>query len=453
MIPKHIFREYDIRGLVNKELTPKSVLAIAKAVGAFFVRNRCTGGAVGHDNRESSTWMEQAVVEGLSFCGVNVVRVGMVPTPVQYFAMHSLNLDCGVQITGSHNPPEYNGMKITMHGLSLFGEDIREIGKMAAAGFVERRKGAHMEEQDVTGDYLAYIRENVRPARKLKVVVDAGNGMGSELGPRIFQNLGCDVVPLYCEYDSSFPNHLPDPSVPDNMRDLARTTVEARADLGVAFDGDCDRIGIVDEKGRIYHGDELLLLLAHDVLRENPGAKVIFDVKCSELLEEFVNQWGGVPIRWKTGHSLIKTKLKQEGALLAGEMSGHMYLSDRYFGYDDALYTAARVAEIVSRLPGPLSDFFNRFPAKASTPELRIPCDDAHKFGIVERLKSAFPEAKSILTIDGVRAAFDKGWALIRASNTQPVLVLRFEADDEETLARLQAMVEEKLKAFPEVSP
>jgi phosphomannomutase/phosphoglucomutase len=371
-----------------------------------------------------------------------------------YFCVYTRDQEAGVMITGSHNPPEYNGFKMMLGHETLFGQDIQDILRIIEdRDFVSDDRGERRE-VDLVPEYHRYVVENIRLERPLKVVVDAGNGTGGEVAVPIFSDLGCDVVPLYCEMDGRFPNHHPDPTLPEALEDLIRTVKQTGADLGIAYDGDSDRIGIIDDRGEIIWGDKLLILLARDILPRHPGAAIISEVKASKHLYDEIERLGGRPIMWKTGHSLIKKKIKEEGALLAGEMSGHIFFADRFFGFDDAIYSSARVLEILSRSPLRLSEWLSDLPETFITPEIRIYASDQVKFKIVGRVRDELADRYPIIDIDGVRATFPRGWALVRASNTQGALVLRFEADTAEDLAAIRGEVEEIIeKAIQSLSP
>jgi phosphomannomutase/phosphoglucomutase len=426
-----VFREYDIRGLIGTELTEPFAEQLGRAFGSAAIERlgREPHLVVGCDNRPSSAGLAAALTRGIMSTGGNVVSIGTVPTPAVYFAVQALGVDGGVQVTGSHNPPEFNGFKFVLAGESLHGDAITALGeRMVADHFVE---GPGREEHDTTilDRYRQAIVERHRLLRPVKVVVDCGNGVTSLVAIHALRDLGADVVPLFDTSDGTFPNHHPDPTVVENLVDLQRLVAEHHAELGIAFDGDGDRIGAVDETGRPVWGDQLLVLFGKDaVARFGKGAAVIFDVKCSEVLPQALRAAGARPVMWKTGHSLIEAKMKEEHAPLAGEMSGHIFFGGDWFGFDDALFAAARLLEIVSRGPHGLAPLLADLPETFTTPELRVHCDDALKFGIVEAAVEYFSSRYPVATIDGVRITYPDGWGLLRASNTQPVLVLRFEA-------------------------
>jgi phosphomannomutase/phosphoglucomutase len=444
----NIFREYDIRGIVGPDLTVETVSRLARAVGTFFVANGAKRIAIGFDARESSPVFERLLVEGFNRSGCDAVLIGRVPTPVLYHTVFTKNVDGGVMITGSHNPPDHNGFKICLGKQTLFGSQIQEIKNIAFSG--EFASGAGTSESlEVLADYETDILSRVSfGQRKLKAVVDGGNGMGGVTGVPIYQKLGVELIELFTEPDSNFPNHHPDPTVVENLQDTIRAVRESGADLGIAFDGDGDRIGVVDETGRIIWGDELMVLLAREILKEQPGATIIAEVKCSQNLFDDIRAHGGTPIMWKAGHSLIKAKMKETGAALAGEMSGHIFFAERFYGFDDATYAGARVLEILSKTDKKLSELLGDLPETFSTPELRVDCADERKFEVVQKIADEFAGTNEVITIDGARILFENGWGLVRASNTQAILVLRFEADSEENLRKIQTEVEAKVKEF-----
>jgi len=441
-----IFRAYDIRGIVDETLTESGVELIGRAIGSEALARGVSTLCVGYDGRHSSPVLADAVARGLMASGCNVVHVGAVPTPVLYFATHQLETGSGVMVTGSHNPSNYNGLKIMLGGETLSGDAIKALHQRILDGNLAQGNGSQSSE-DVRRAYLDTIVGDIAVAAPLKVVVDAGNGIAGELGPMLIDELGCDVIPLYCDVDGDFPNHHPDPGKPENLRDLIAKVQKEGADLGIAFDGDGDRIGVVTNRGRIIWPDRLLMLFARDVVSRNPGADVLYDVKCSRRLAGVISQAGGRPVMWKTGHSLMKAKMRETGALLAGEMSGHIFFAERWYGFDDGLYAAARLLEILGIEDRHSDEVFDDFPEDISTPELNIEVTEASKFGIVERLSAQgeFGDGR-ITTIDGVRVEYGDGWGLCRASNTTPALVLRFEAESEEALARIKTVFREQLR-------
>jgi phosphomannomutase/phosphoglucomutase len=435
--PRSIFRQYDIRGLVGSELTPDFARGLGRAFAtvAWDRLGRAPIIAVGRDNRPSGETLAGALRLGIADAGATALDVGMLPTPALYFGVAALGTDGGVQVTGSHNPPEFNGFKMVLGGEAFHGDEILELWEIMVA---ERwRSGTGREASD--GSVLRRYRDGIiarhKLARPVRVAVDCGNGAGSLVAVGTLEALGAEVTPLFCESDGTFPNHHPDPTVPENLRDLQVAVRRTGAELGLAFDGDADRIGAVDETGRIVYGDHLLVILGRDaVARFGPGTPVIFDVKCSEVLPTALATAGARPIMWKTGHSLIKAKMKEEGAPLAGEMSGHMFFGGDYLGFDDALFAAARLLEIVSRGPFGLAGLLRDLPATTATPEIRVDVPEERKFELVERAVAHFSTRYPVNTIDGVRITFPDGWGLLRASNTQPILVLRFEASDQRSL-------------------
>jgi phosphomannomutase/phosphoglucomutase len=435
--PKSIFRQYDIRGLVGSELTPEFARGLGRAFAtvAWDRLGRAATLAVGRDNRPSGETLAAGLRRGIVEAGGTAVDVGTLPTPALYFGVAALGTDGGVQVTGSHNPPEFNGFKMVLGGEAFHGDEIIDLWEIIVA---ERwRSGAGRESSDgsVLGRYREGIVSRHRLARPVRVVVDCGNGAGSLVAVGTLEALGAEVTPLFCESDGTFPNHHPDPTVPENLRDLQAAVRRTDAELGLAFDGDADRIGAVDEMGRIIYGDQLLVVLGRDaVTRFGAGTPVIFDVKCSEVLPAALAAAGARPIMWKTGHSLIKAKMKAEQAPLAGEMSGHMFFGGDYLGFDDALFAAARLLEIVSRGPFGLAGLLRDLPATTATPEIRVDVPEERKFDLVERAVAHFSSRYPVNTIDGVRITFPDGWGLLRASNTQPILVLRFEASNQRSL-------------------
>jgi len=443
---QNIFREYDIRGIVGEQLTDETVAVLGRAIGTFFNRNGARRIAIGYDARVSSPRFCELLTRGFNETGGDAVLIGRVPTPVLYHTVYTKDVDGGVMITGSHNPPDHNGFKICLGKATLFGSQIQEIKEIALSG--EFSEGAGKSETiEVLADYEADILSKITlGTRKLKAVVDGGNGMGGVTGVPVYEKLGVALVKLFTEPDSDFPNHHPDPTVTENLLDCIAAVRESGADLGLAFDGDGDRIGVIDETGRIIWGDELMVLLAREILKENPGATIIAEVKCSQNLFDDIAAHGGKPIMWKAGHSIIKAKMKQTQAALAGEMSGHIFFADRFYGFDDATYAGARVLEILSKTDRKLSELLADLPQTFSTPELRLDCADELKFEVVRKIAEEFARTHEVITIDGARILFENGWGLVRASNTQAILVLRFEADSEENLAKIRETVERKVK-------
>ena len=439
-MPAEIFRAYDVRGIVEEGLSADVVRQVGRAIGAEAYERGQQTIVVGRDGRNSGPELQEALIEGLQATGRDVIDVGRVPTPVLYFATHYLNTGSGVMVTGSHNPPEYNGLKIMLGGDTLFGDDIQDLRKRAEGGDFPSGKG-NLQSMEVVDEYVRRVCEDVPVAlgNSFRVVVDCGNGVAGEVAPKLLRALGHDVVELFCEVDGNFPNHHPDPSDPANLTHLIGTVKQENADLGFAFDGDGDRLGVVDADGRIIWADMQMMLFAKDVLGRNPGADIVFDVKCSNRLAKVIKQLGGKPVMWRTGHSYIKSKLKESGAPLAGEMSGHIFFQDRWYGFDDAIYSAARMLEILMAFKKSPTQVFSKLPAGVSTPELRVDMKEGEQVILVEKLVEAegFANGKRT-TIDGLRVDFSDGWGLVRASNTTPSLVMRFEGDNKEALARIQ---------------
>jgi len=439
-VAPEIFKAYDIRGIVDKTLTVEAAELIGKALGAMARRKGVTKFVVGRDGRLSGPRLAQALARGLNSTGIDVIDVGVVATPMVYFATHQFKTGSGAMVTGSHNPPEYNGLKIMIAGETLAAEAIQEVRKVAEAGDFPSGSGK-TESQDIRAAYLDRITSDVKLARPMTIAIDCGNGSPGSVAPELFKRLGCKVIELFCEVDGHFPNHHPDPSKPENLEDIQRTLATSDAEVGLAFDGDGDRLGVVTKGGKIIYPDRQLMLFAEDVLKRNPGAEIIFDVKCTRNLFPWITERGGRPLMWKTGHSLIKSKLKETGAPLAGEMSGHIFFKDRWYGFDDGLYAGARMLELLSRAKDP-SKLLESLPDSISTPELNVKLEhegENHRI-IGELQKTAkFEGSTSVNTIDGLRVEYPDGFGLLRASNTTPVLVLRFEADNEAALKRIRA--------------
>jgi phosphomannomutase/phosphoglucomutase len=446
---RQIFRQYDVRGVVGRDLTPDVARALGRGYAALLAERGLAGAvAVGRDNRPSGGPLRDALVEGLTGCGVDVVDVGVVPTPVLYWALHNEPVAGGIQITGSHNPPQYNGFKLSVGKLSLHGDDIQHLYDLAAGGRHPEGRGT-VRESAVLGRYVDdVVARTGRLSRPLRVVADYGNGVGAVVGPQLLDALGARVTHLFAESDGTFPNHHPDPTVVENVQDLIAAVRREGADLGVAFDGDADRVGLVDDTGEIVWGDHILILYARDVLaRAGAGRPIIFDVKCSQALPDAVRAAGGEPVMWKTGHSLIKDKMKELGAPVAGEMSGHMFFEEGFYGHDDALYGAARLLRIVADSGRSVRELLADVPKFVSTPELRVDVPEERKFAIVDDAVRHFRASREVIDVDGVRVLFGDGWGLIRASNTQPVLVMRFEARTSERLDAIRAEMEAWLRA------
>ena len=448
MINPAIFRQYDIRGVWEKDLTNEIAELIGRAFASYLLKSINKERAkvsVGRDARLHSGTIQDSLVKGLNNSGIDVVDLGVCPTPLQYYSLFKLPIDGGIMITGSHNPPEFNGFKLSVGRETLFGDTIQAVKKVLDAKDFRSGKGT-IESCPIIDDYINFVKDKFQSLSGIKVVVDAGNGVGGLVAPKLLKLLGAEVVELYCEPDGRFPNHHPDPVDEKNIVDLIAKVKETKAHVGIGYDGDADRIGAVDEEGEIIWGDRLMIIFARDILKEHKGAKIIGEVKCSQTLYDDIAAHGGVPIMWKTGHSLIKEKLKKEHAMLAGEMSGHLFFADRYFGYDDAIYASLRLLEIIKKAGQPYSTkaLLQDAPRMTSTPEIRFDCPDEIKFKIVDKAVEAFKEYPSI-TIDGIRIKFEDGWALIRASNTQPALVLRFEAKNKDRLKEIKSFVETRL--------
>ena len=435
-----IFREYDIRGIVGQDLDETVVETLGRAMGTFFLGRGQKDVAVGRDCRLSSPGFGAALIRGLLATGCDVADLGVVPTPLLYFSVFFKKKEAGVMITGSHNPPEHNGFKMMSGEDTLYGKTIQALYEIVRKGVFPRGEG-RVASLDVVSEYQDYVARNVQFSRPVKVVIDAGNGTGGAVAVPLLRKMGADVVDIFCEPDGRFPNHHPDPTLPEAMEKLIAKVRESGAELGIGYDGDADRIGVVDDEGRILWGDQLLILFARDILPARPGAAVISEVKASKVLYEEIERLGGRPIMWRTGHSLIKQKIKEEKAPLAGEMSGHIFFADRWFGFDDAIYASARLLEILSRSKTKLSAMMADLPKTSSTPEIRIYASDEVKFKIVDEVRRELAARYPVIDIDGVRAIFPKGWGLVRASNTQAVIVVRFEADTEADLAAIQKEV------------
>jgi len=442
----HIFREYDIRGRVPDELNQETVYRLGLSFGTYYHNQGASKITLGRDCRLSSPELRESLLTGLVESGIHVLDVGMIPTPLLYFSMYHFEVHGGVQITGSHNPPEYNGFKIGLGRTTIYGKEIQKIREIGESQKFHSGRGS-VEEADVIGPYLDYLRDNIQPGSvAIKVVVDAGNGMGGVVAPEAFNAMGVEVEKLFCEPDGHFPNHHPDPTIPENLKDLISKVSEQSSNLGIAFDGDADRIGVVDHEGNIIWGDQLMIIFSRDLLERHPGAKIIAEVKCSQVLFDDIEKHGGKPIMWKVGHSLIKGKMKEEGALLAGEMSGHLFFAERYFGYDDAIYAGARLLEILTRKGKNIKELLSDVPRMVSTPEIRLDCPDEKKFQVVAELAEDFKKEHQVIDVDGARVLFDRGWGLVRASNTQPVLVFRFEAEDEDRLEEIRQIFMDKFE-------
>ncbi|NJB67878.1 phosphomannomutase/phosphoglucomutase [Desulfobaculum xiamenense] len=441
-VNQEIFRAYDIRGVVDVDFDAQWVETLGKACGTYFKRHGYTRAVVAHDCRHSSPQYQKSIISGLTSTGVDVLFLNMVATPLFYFGCKTLGYKAGVMITASHNPPEFNGFKVWAGETTIHSEEIQEIYRIMAAGQFETGNGVAAE-HDIVPSYLDELAAQIKLKRPVRVVLDGGNGAAGEVCRELLQRVGAEVIDQYCEPDGDFPNHHPDPIVPKYMTDLIARVKKEGAELGIGLDGDGDRIGVIDEKGDMIYGDKLLTIFARSVLERIPGATVIGEVKCTHLMYADIAAHGGVPIMGQTGHSLIKARMQQTGAQLAGEMSGHMFFADRYYGFDDGCYAALRIVEIVSGKPGvALSTYLADWPVTYNTPEIRTDCPDAIKFDVVRRAQDHFRKLYDIIDVDGVRITFPDGWGLLRASNTQPVLVLRFEAESPERLEEIRKVIE-----------
>lgn len=450
-INPQIFRQYDIRGKAQSDLKDDTIELLGKAFGAYVRKSGTRQVLLGRDNRLSSDRLREAISRGLLSTGCDVVDIGLVVTPALYYARIHYGIDGGVMITGSHNPPDENGFKLALGSGTIYGEEIQKLNDMMLAGAFPSGQGS-LEERDVLPHYLSMLKEKiVLGPRRLKVAVDCGNGTASLVAVQILENWGCEVIPLYCESDGSFPNHQPDPVKTANLTELRKTVTEKGADLGIAFDGDADRIGVVDENGAIIWGDMLMCLYWREIMAAYPGAQAIIEVKCSQALVDEVVRLGGKPFFYKTGHSLIKAKMKEIGAVFTGEMSGHIFFADEYYGYDDAFYAAGRLLRILSNSDQPLSNMLAGIPKYYSTAETRVPCPDQDKFRVVKDLVEQFKRQYEVIDVDGLRVLFGDGWGLVRASNTQPVLVARCEAKTPAGLERICGIMMGALEKYPEV--
>ena len=446
-LPKEIFKAYDIRGIVGKTLTPEIVTAIGQSIGSEARARGATEIVIGRDGRLSGPDLSLALANGLRASGINVVDIGMVTTGMLYYATFELGTGSGVMVTGSHNPPDYNGLKMVLAGEALYGDAILGLHKRVETGDLAAGRGNYRE-HDIREAYFSRVLKDIKLARGMKVAIDCGNGVAGAYAPRLFRALGCEVTELFCEVDGTFPNHHPDPAHPENLQDLIRELKSGPAELGLAFDGDGDRLGVVTKDGAIIYPDRQLMLFAADVLSRNPGATVIYDVKCTRNLAPWITRHGGKPLMWKTGHSLVKAKLKETGALLAGEMSGHVFFKERWYGFDDALYVGARLLEILARDADP-SAVLKALPDSISTPELQLKCAEGEHFALIAKMQkeAKFPGADNVVSIDGLRVEYPDGFGLMRASNTTPIIVLRFEADSMEAIKRIQGTFREVLLA------
>ncbi|MBW2120675.1 MAG: phosphomannomutase/phosphoglucomutase [Deltaproteobacteria bacterium] len=440
-----IFREYDIRGVVGEDLTPEVVRLLGRAFGTYMVERGGKDLVVGRDCRLSSEDFRDALVEGILSTGCSVTDIGVCPTPVYYFSLFHLKKEGGMMITASHNPPEFNGFKVSVGNQTIFGEELQNLRRRLERGGFARGRGM-LSAYEIIEPYMECIRNDISLARPVKVVVDGGNGTAGPIVTSLLKSLGCQVVELYCEMDGRFPHHHPDPTVPEFLKDLIARVAREKAEVGLAYDGDGDRLGVIDRGGEIIWGDRLLILFAREILKSRPGAVIISEVKASQTLYDDISRHGGKPLMWKTGHSLIKQKMKETAALLAGEMSGHLFFADRYFGYDDAIYASCRLLEILARYDKGVLDLIADVPRTESTPEIRIPCPEEKKFRIVEGIRDHFSRDHEVIDIDGARIVFRDGWGLVRASNTGPILVLRFEARDVKSLEAIREEVESRVE-------
>ncbi len=443
---KEIFREYDIRGMVEKDLTDDVVRNIGRAFATYMKDRGKKNASVGRDGRLSSEHLKNLIVEGMVESGLNVTDLGQCPTPLFYFSLFNMDVDGGIMVTGSHNPPEFNGFKVAFGKTTLFGEEIQDLRKIIEEQRFTSQAGSFKEYKNIVEDYYNFLRGNIKINKTFKIVVDAGNGVAGTVAVPIMREFKQDVIDIFCDVDGHFPNHFPDPTVEKNLVALKETVLKNKADVGIGYDGDGDRIGVIDNEGNVIWGDYLMIIFARDIFKERQGAYFVSEVKCSKNLFEDIERNGGRPVMWKVGHSLIKQKMKELNAVLGGEMSGHMFFADRFFGYDDAIYASLRFIEIMEKDGRPVSEFLRDLPKLYSTPEIRVDCPDNVKFQVVKNLTEYYRKKYNIIDIDGVRVLMDDGWGLVRASNTQPVLVLRFEAETPEALKRIQNIVEDDLK-------
>jgi phosphomannomutase/phosphoglucomutase len=450
-----VFREYDIRGVAGREITDSDVTSLGRAFGTYMAAQGKKRVVVGRDCRLTSDGYRDLLVGGMLDSGMDIIDVGVCTSPLFYFAIRTLDREGGIMITASHNPPEYNGFKICNGYDTISGDEIQKIRQHVDGGRFTTGRG-QISDTDIVTPYIDFVCGNIKLKNKLRVGVDAGNATGGPIATAILDRLGCEVHPLYCDMDGSFPNHEPDPTVMENLEDLRKLVVKEQLDVGVAYDGDCDRLGVIDHHGEVVYGDKLMIIFAREVLSRHPGSVFISEVKCSKTLFDDIERRGGVALMWKTGHSLIKAKMKEVGAALAGEMSGHMFFKDRYFGFDDGIYASCRLLEILSNSGKRIQELLEGIPPTHTTPEIRVECSDEIKFKVVEKAKREFlDKGLKINDVDGARIIFEDGWGLVRASNTQPVLVLRYEAETVERLDEIRELVEstiEKVKKDVEVA-
>ena len=443
-----IFREYDIRGIVETDFTDDVVINLGKGFGTWLRRHGASRLILSGDVRMTTPALKKLFAEGAMSTGIDVLDIGIVPTPLNYYSQFVREVDAAVQITGSHNPPEFNGFKLSYKQAAFFGEQIQDIKDIILSGEFESGNGSFSKDDTITKEYLDEVAEKINVERRLKIVVDSGNAAGGLAAPDLFKRLNVELTELYSEIDGSFPNHHPDPTVEKNLTALIEIMKTGKYDVGIAYDGDADRIGVIDDKGRIIWADQLMTLFLPEVIKE-PGTPIVFDVKCSQLLEDSVRKNAGEPVMWKTGHSLLKQKMKDLKGPFGGEMSGHIFFADDYYGYDDAIYVSARLVQMLSRSDKKMSEYLDELPKFVSTPEIRLTAEsDRVKFDIAEKAFKYFSENYDCITVDGVRIRFEEGWGLVRASNTQPVIVTRFEAKDEASLKKIQSVVMDKLSEF-----
>ena len=444
-INPQIYREYDIRGVVDRDLTPAIVRRLGQGFGTYMIQHNKLNLVVGRDGRLSSKSFAEALIEGLLSTGCHVTDIGLCPTPAYYFSIFHLDKDGGMMVTGSHNPPEFNGLKVSVGKSTIFGEEIQSLGRLIEKGEFSSGKGS-LGREEIIRPYQDYIKKNIKLEKPLKVVIDAGNGTAGGVAGPLLKDLGCELEELYCEVDGRFPNHFPDPTIPGNLKDLIDRVMKTRADVGIGYDGDADRIGVVDDQGNIMWGDQLMILFSREILKVRKGATFVAEVKCSQNLFNDIEKHGGKAIMWRTGHSLIEEKMREEKAALGGEMSGHIFFADRYLGYDDAIYASCRLVELLSKTEKKLSQLLSDVPKTFITPEIRVDCPDEIKFRVVETVREALRRDYPVIDVDGARVKFEDGWGLVRASNTQPVLVLRFEALTQDRLGEIRGLVEKKVQ-------
>jgi len=444
-INPQIYREYDIRGVVDKDLTPAIVKRLGQGFGTSMIQHGQGNLVVGRDGRLSSKSFADALTGGLLSTGCHVTDIGLCPTPVYYFSIFHLDKEGGMMVTGSHNPPEFNGFKVSVGKSTIFGEEIQNLGRLIEKGKFSSGNGS-LGKEEIIRPYQDYLKKNIHLEKKMRVVIDAGNGTAGPVAGPLLKSLGCELEELYCEVDGRFPNHFPDPTLPGNLKDLIDRVRKTRADVGIGYDGDVDRIGVVDDQGNILWGDQLMILFSREILKDRKGATFVAEVKCSQNLYDDIEKHGGKAIMWRTGHSLIKEKMREERAVLGGEMSGHIFFADRYFGYDDAIYASCRLIELLSKTDKKLSQLLSDVPRTFITPEIRVDCPDEIKFKVVDIAKEALRKDYPVIDVDGARVKFEDGWGLVRASNTQPVLVLRFEALTQDRLDEIRGLVEKKVQ-------